>query len=101
MLTIREKREFFARLVRARLSELPDDSNLRQEFRTTVDATTRKLLDKPRAISLDNELGPEARDQAPRDNAATVVVWIGSLAPTRDQSKEIAWGPPKYYALQT
>ena len=77
MLTIREKREFFARLVRARLSELPDDSDLWQEFRTTVDGATRKLLDKLRAISLDNELDPEARNLAPKDDGVTVVVRIG------------------------
>ena len=77
MLTIREKREFFARLVRARLSELPDDSDLWQEIRTTLDGTTRKLLDKLRAIQLDNDLDPHPKGLVPSGEGVTVVVTIG------------------------
>ena len=58
-LTIQEKREFFARMVQARLSEVPADSDLGQELPITVDRTTRKLLDKLKAVELGNDLSDE------------------------------------------
>jgi len=58
MLTIRQKREYLARIVRARESELADDSDIWQ-ITITEDGVTRKLPDKLRAIALDNELSGE------------------------------------------
>lgn len=74
-LTIQEKREFFARMVQARLSEVPADSDLGQELPITVDRTTRKLLDKFKAIALDNDLYDEGNK--PNDENPVLVVRIG------------------------
>jgi hypothetical protein len=74
-LTIQEKREFFARLVQARRSEFPADSDLWQEFRITVVRPTRKLLDKFKAIALDNDLSDEGNK--PNDEKPVLVVRIG------------------------
>jgi hypothetical protein len=74
-LTIREKREFFARLVLTRLSEEPADSDLWQELRITTEGSTRKLLDKLRAIAIDNDLSDEGNQ--PKDENTVVVVRIG------------------------
>ena len=74
MLTIRQKREYLARIVRARVSELGDDSDLWQ-ITVTEDGVTRKLPDKLRAISLDNELSGEVAQENRED--VTVVVRIG------------------------
>jgi hypothetical protein len=75
MLTIRQKREYLAQVVRARVSELGDDSDLWQ-VTITDDGVTRKLPDKLRAIALDNELSGEGA----RENSeeVTVVVHIGA-----------------------
>ena len=74
-LTIQEKREFFARLVQARRSEFPADSDLWQELRITTEGSTRKLLDKLRAIALDNDLSDEGNK--PNDENPVLVVRIG------------------------
>ena len=74
MLTIRQKREYLARMVRARVSELADDSDLWQ-VTITEDGVTRKLPDKLRAIALDNELSGEGAQENRED--VTVVVRIG------------------------
>jgi hypothetical protein len=74
MLTIRQKREYLARIVRARVSELGDDSDLWQ-ITVTEDGVTRKLPDKLRAIALDNELSGEVAQENRED--VTVVVRIG------------------------
>jgi hypothetical protein len=75
VLNIRQKREFIARVVRARLAELPDSSDLWQEIRFSEGGTTRKLPDKLRAIALDNILSAEV-SEANREEV-TVVVRIG------------------------
>ena len=60
VLTLLEKREFLARVVRCKINSEPDDSDLWQEFRTTeTDTSTtviRKLPSKTDAIKLDNDL---------------------------------------------
>ena len=58
MPTIRQKREYLARIVRARVSELADDSDLWQ-LTITADGVKRTLPDKLRTIALDNELAGE------------------------------------------
>jgi 3-dehydroquinate synthase class II len=73
MLTIRQKREYLARVVRARVSELAEDSDLWQ-VTITEDGVTRKLPDKLLAIALHNELSGEA---ASNGEDVTVVVRIG------------------------
>lgn len=74
MLTIRQKREYLARIVRARVSELTDDSDLWQ-VTITADGVKRTLPDKLRAIALDNELSGEGAQENRED--VTVVVRIG------------------------
>jgi len=72
VLTITEKREFLARVVRAKLTELPDDSDIWQEITVSEDSIKRKMPDKLRAIAQDNDLAPEV------EKAASVVnVFIG------------------------
>ena len=74
MLTIRQKREYPARIVRARVSELADDSDLWQAT-ITEDGVKRTLPDKLRVSALDNELAGEGVEGRREDVA--VVVTIG------------------------
>gem|GEM_PF-2058503 len=74
-LTIQEKREYLARVVRAKLTDLPDDSDLWQEITRSMDSVKRKLPDKLRAIAMDNDLSGEG-SEANREGV-TVVVRIG------------------------
>lgn len=59
-----EKRRFLARLVRARLSSEPDDSDLWQEISDTEHGRKRKLGDKLKAIQIDNDLAGEGAEAA-------------------------------------
>ena len=61
-LSIIEKRNFLARLVRAQLSTLPDDSDLWQEVSVTDIGIKRKLPCKLKAIASDNELSTDGAD---------------------------------------
>lgn len=56
VLTILEKRQFLARVVRARITELPDDSDLWQEVEISDDKEKRKLPSKLAAIAEDSKL---------------------------------------------
>ena len=62
VLAVLEKRQFLARVVRAKLAELPDDSDLWQEITLSEAGTKRKLPDKLRAIAADNELSSDGAD---------------------------------------
>lgn len=62
VLAVLEKRQFLARVVRSRLAELPDDSDLWQEISMTEAGVKRKLPDKLRAIAADNELSGTGTD---------------------------------------
>lgn len=63
VLTYQEKREFLARLVRARVAVLPEDSDLWTSIKRTKDGTEFKLPDKLTAIETDNSL---TGDDAPK-----------------------------------
>jgi hypothetical protein len=66
VLSIREKREFLARVVRTPIGEVDRTSDLCQEVTETPDATKYKMPDKLGAIRLDNDLageGSEAKGQ--------------------------------------
>ena len=74
-LTVGAMRRFLARIVRARIAETPDDSDLWQEIRESNGRVLRRLPDKLRAIALDNKLAGEGLDPA----AAVPVVVDGLL----------------------
>ena len=62
-LSLTEKRRFLARVVRAQIALLPDDSDLWQSVRYCKSGTFFKLPDKIEAIRLDNELsGDESKE---------------------------------------
>lgn len=73
VLAILEKRRFLARLVRARISELPDNSDLWHEITQTEHGTKRKLPCKLRAILLDNDLASEGA-QAGGQNELVILI---------------------------
>ena len=62
LLSIREKREYLARLVRAQVLLTPDDSDLWQEITQTEQGTKRKLGDKLKALMIDNEMAGESNE---------------------------------------
>jgi len=62
VLTIREKREYLASLVRTPVGHVDLDSPLAQEVQHTEDGTKIKMPDKLRALDLDSKL---AGDYAP------------------------------------
>ncbi len=66
VLSIKEKREFLARVVRTPIGEVDRTSDLCQEVTETDDSTKYKMPDKLSAIRLDNDLageGSEAKGQ--------------------------------------
>lgn len=63
VMSILEKRRFLARLVRASLRQIPEDSDLWQGIKYTKDWTAYELPNKFTALAVDNDLtcdGPEA-----------------------------------------
>ena len=62
LLSIREKREYLARLVRAQVLLAPDNSDLWQEITQTEQGTKRKLGDKLKALMIDNEMAGESNE---------------------------------------
>ena len=64
LLTLIEKRKFLAKLVRSRLADEPEDSDLWQEISHTEAGTKRKLADKLKAITIDNDLASEGAQAA-------------------------------------
>ncbi len=66
VLSIREKREFLARVVRTPLAEVDEESDLCQEHTVTNSATggsiKYKMCDKLAAIKLDNDLAAEGAE---------------------------------------
>ncbi len=81
VLTLVEKREFFARVVRAKLKELPDDSDLWQEITITADSIKRKLPDKLRAIHTDNDLAAEGSGAGAADALTELMKTITARGP--------------------
>ncbi len=73
VMTMIEKRQFFARIARAAPSELPMNSDLWQSIKHTKDGTECRLPDKLGAMKLDNDLeGVGAEAEA--NKAVTVVI---------------------------
>jgi hypothetical protein len=68
-LTLQEKRNFLARVVRAKMNELAADSDLWQEVSITEAGTKRKLPDKLRAIAADNDLAVEGAEAQAQGSA--------------------------------
>lgn len=81
MLSIKEKRQFLARIVRCRISKEDDNSDLWQEIRESGsgenETVHRKLMAKEKAIQLDNELAghkaPEKVEHSADDELAEVL----------------------------
>lgn len=67
VLTLMEKRIFLARIVRACVALLPEDSDLWQSIKRTEDATEFRLPDKLAAIRLDNDLAGEGATAGAED----------------------------------
>lgn len=64
LLTVQEKREFLARVIRSKPAKEHNDSDLWQEIEITPERVKRKLPDKLRAIALDNDLAGEGAEAA-------------------------------------
>lgn len=77
VLSITEKREFCARVVRARITELPDNSDLWQEYREEETETShrifKKLPSKTDCLKIDNDLDDEAPGTTALDQLATAL----------------------------
>ena len=67
VLTLAEKRSFLARVVRARVSQEPEDSDLWASIKRTEFGTEYKLPDKLGAIKADNDLAGEGSEAAGND----------------------------------
>lgn len=67
LLTIMEKRQFCARLLRAKATELPADSDLWQGIEQGKEGLKFRLPSKLDAIKLDNDLAGDGSDAAAAD----------------------------------
>ena len=76
VLSIAEKRDFIARLVRARVGELPRDSDLWQSIKTTDAGTEYRLPDKLRAIMADNDLAFDGAEAKGNEGLAALIARI-------------------------
>jgi len=82
-LTQREKREFLARVVRAKLEQVPLDSDLWQEVAVTSTGTKRKLPGKLEAVRLDNDLAGEGAGARGAEAVGEVAVLLAELMGVR------------------
>ena len=73
VLSIAEKRDFIARLVKAKVSELDDDSDLWNGIKLTEQGREYKLPDKLRAIQIDNDLAVDGAE-AGANKAMEIVI---------------------------
>lgn len=76
VLSIAEKRNFLARLVRARVAELPRDSDLWQSIKTTDSGTEYRLPDKLAAIKTDNDLSGQGAEAKGNEGLAALIARI-------------------------
>ena len=67
VLTAKEKREFFAELVRSQVALLPPDSKLWQSIKHTEAGVEYRLPDKLAAIKLDNDLAGSGSEAGAND----------------------------------
>jgi hypothetical protein len=73
VMTLKEKREFLARLVRSQVGRLPGDSDLWNSIKTTEIGTEYRLPDKLKAIELDNDLAGEGSEAEGQDALAQLL----------------------------
>lgn len=73
VLTLVEKRRFVARLVRAKVADLPPDSDLFNSVKRSKDGIEFRLPDKLRAIELDNDLAGEGSEAGANDALAELL----------------------------
>lgn len=76
VLSIREKREFLARVVRTPIGEVDRTSDLCQEVTETPDSTKYKMPDKLGAIRIDNDLAGEGSEAK---GAGAIAALLGRL----------------------
>lgn len=92
ILSLREKLEFCARVVRCRIQDEPDESDLwqelRHEFSETSQKTIRKLPDKRLMIELDNKLqghgSPEPDEPTATDILSRIIADIAAAPRQRE-----------------
>ena len=73
VMTAVEKRIFAARVVRACVSKVPEDSDLWQSIKRTKDGVEYRLPDKLAAIKLDNDLAGEGAEAEANDALAALL----------------------------
>ena len=76
VLTLAQKRDFLYRLVTAKVSELPADSDLWNSVKTTKDGTEYKLPDKLKAIETDNDLAGEGSEAKGNEGLSALIARI-------------------------
>ena len=76
VLSIAEKRDFIARLVRARVGELRGDSDLWQSIKATEAGTEYRLPDKLAAIKADNDLSGQGAEARGNEGLAALIARI-------------------------
>lgn len=84
VLTCAEKRMFFARVVRAQVAKLSEDSDLWQSIKRTKEGVEYRLPDKLGAIKADNNLAGDGKEAEANDELTALLIRI------RDGS-----GPPR------
>lgn len=87
VMTLIEKRQWLARIVRARPALLPEDSDLWQSVRRSHYGLVMKLPNKIEAIMADNELAGHGDDAAMNDSLMQLLMSIrrGDAATRGDQ----------------
>ena len=78
VLTYAEKRNFFARVVRAEVALLPADSDLWGSIKRTKDGVEYRLPDKLAAIRLDNDLAGDGSEAEACDSLTELLKRICS-----------------------
>lgn len=73
VLTVAQKRDFLYRLVTAKVSELPADSDLWNSIKTTEHGVEYKLPDKLKAIETDNDLAGEGSEARGNEGLAALI----------------------------
>ncbi|MGV3532603.1 MAG: hypothetical protein ACO1QR_09565 [Chthoniobacteraceae bacterium] len=73
VLNLMEKRIFLARVVRAAVANLPEDSDLWVSIKRTESGTEYRLPDKLAAVKVDNDLAGEGSEAAADDAFAALL----------------------------
>jgi hypothetical protein len=78
-LTMAERREFLAKIIRSAPGEINEKDAICQGFKFTRDGREFKMPDKLRAIELDAKLAGELKDQPAAVEGITIIVSQGTL----------------------